>query len=938
MKFVFNDSLIASVPNDDESSIVNFVSSNIILEKKVVTSATLNNVDELVEALSKLTTERDKSKLLDSPDAKNILSNSDNVKDFIKKMNVLGNKSNSSSGSASPVDRIQSTLLGGAEQVGQPAEAYAPFLESKDQIISRLKPFMSEQQIGETFDRLEKLIPFTEVIGLLEYLIQKSRSCFTNVSDLINFFIEYYGQKFQYARAKNIIDLACDYQKLNPSVDIFSVLKDAIAGNQPKVGLGYLSKDPESQLSFNNLVELSQSNLPEQSEEIRRRYQASRDALRIQQQKVNMQKAIYDMMKTEEMNQQLVKMIKFLGQSFEFLITQPMYRALRDMFYDLNASKILLNQASSIFLGDTSPETANYSQFEEQQQRDETFTAIPTRRQQFSNIESKYLKLASPEITRHIYAQTAPVATQQQKNDAKLSLEQIFDAVSNGANTVVEKIKQGIKSLGADIERLWNSTYIPKIIAIYDAIKNLIRKLINSLGTKNFSLESISQEFNNLFQALRNDSGTGGSSQVSNIINSPIGAAILGPGAAAGALGAFMGANLVAPNSGQSSQKPTVKSNVNFQKVAQRIPQQGTTYPGNDKTKGYIINSIGIIASVGTFILGAIFAKDAIAGLLRNPSDWSVIVTGVTSLLLGFKNNVIELFMQLNLVGGNAPQSAQYFDNAGNMTAQGKQRAANFQETMISLGVADQDAMALGKFRVQKTYLMEQLSTKERNLQAAETQAVQVGGGNQVNTVGDLPQDFQTKLKDFLDFTTRLETQFKAVLNIFRNAINNNMKNFNEVQKTQAMGELAEFQKDLIEIQQKKSQWSSMKNIAGHMMRKRILLQKLKPLEKQLDTMKKLGIPMANIIASPNGILPQVSRIRNEEQQSLEKLRKEYYEKMELLKNPDKIAPLVKLPNDTGVTKLPQSPDQSEPNESPFNVPEDSKFNTNQENDSLGEK
>ncbi len=75
---------------------------------------------------------------------------------------------------------------------------------------------------------------------------------------------------------------------------------------------------------------------------------------------------------------------------------------------------------------------------------------------------------------------------------------------------------------------------------------------------------------------------------------------------------------------------------------------------------------------------------------------------------------------------------------------------------------------------------------------------------------------------------------------------------------------------------------------------------------------------MANIIATPNGILPQVGAIRNEVYQALMQARKDYYETTELLKNPDIITPMVKYPMDAGVTKLPESPDQSEPSESPF--------------------
>jgi flagellar biosynthesis regulator FlbT len=157
------------------------------------------------------------------------------------------------------------------------------------------------------------------------------------------------------------------------------------------------------------------------------------------------------------------------------------------------------------------------------------------------------------------------------------------------------------------------------------------------------------------------------------------------------------------------------------------------------------------------------------------------------------------------------------------------------------------------------------------------------------------------------------------LLNIFRNAFKNINPNYlNNVQKTQMTGLLAKYEKELIEVQRKRAEWSSMKNISQHLIRKRVLLQKLKPLQVQMNTLKKLGIPMANIIATPNGILPQVGAIRNEVYQALMQARKDYYETTELLKNPDIITPMVKYPMDPGVTKLPENPDQSEPTESPF--------------------
>jgi hypothetical protein len=114
------------------------------------------------------------------------------------------------------------------------------------------------------------------------------------------------------------------------------------------------------------------------------------------------------------------------------------------------------------------------------------------------------------------------------------------------------------------------------------------------------------------------------------------------------------------------------------------------------------------------------------------------------------------------------------------------------------------------------------------------------------------------------------------------------------------------------------------------MLRKRILMQKLKPLQLQMDTMKKLGIPMANIIASPNGILAMSGAIRREVAEAINELRKQHEELSNLIKSPDKISQFVKYPTDTGVTKLPESPDQSDSNQSPFEAPEGSQFRTEQ--------
>jgi hypothetical protein len=906
MKFVFNDSLTASISaSEQDLADVRFVPSGIILEKKVVTSATINNVDELFNAIKGFKTRAEVANFLKSnADAQTILKDPNNMVELAGKMSsMFGNSSNTSSVGDDPVAQANQMLLGGADQVGEAASKYAPYLSQKDQIIARLKPFMSDVQIGEIFKRfLEEIkLPFTEVIGILEFCIQQSRSSNTNVKNIIDFYLEHYSQKRQGANTKRIIETACTYHKLNPTVDIFSVLRDSVAGNQPKVNLGYLSKDPDAQLVFNNLIMLSQANLPEQSEEIRRRFQSSRDALQNQQQKVNMQRAIYDMMKTEEMNLQLSRIIGFFGDAFKGMLTQPMFRALKNMFYDLRAGGIIMNQATSIFGADTSPEDRRQQYHEQQTEGENVFSQIPETKQPYTSYNQyNFLKLASPEVTKHIYAQTAPQAAQP----ATTPTPEQKKEVENGFSSIMSQIKKTYDEIVAKVT-VGAVNIFSKIKDFFDALYNAFKTLLDLIRQNKLTPADLEKQFSNVISVLTGQKSGGAGS----IASSALGLVV--PGAAPAAVGAAIGSGFTKKNSSLQNIK-----------ISQRAPQTGTTYAGGNRVTQYIYNATGLIAQIGTIIASFIYGPDLVASMLKS-GDFSSLINGILPFVNFIKNNILEMLKTFNFFGGQAPQSNMFLDNKGNLTASGAQMLANYRETMIALGASDEDAMIFGRFTVQKVYYMEQLRTKESNLKSAESQAVQTGNPNSPETtVGDLPADFQNKLKDFLDFCRKIEVEFKANINLFSTAVKNT-KNFDQAQKIQAEGLLAQLQKDLIEIQSKISEWSSMKNIAGHMMRKRVLLQKLKPLQTQLDTLKKLGIPISNIIASPNGILAQVGRIRNEEQQALDTLRKEYYEKIDLLKNPDKIAPLTKYPTNTGVTKLPESPDQSVSSESPFNTKED---------------
>jgi hypothetical protein len=903
MKIIFNDILSSSSSPEVSTGEAKFISSSLIFEKRLVLAQVFNTVQELINAYNKLNNEADRQKLVESTDAEKILNDPDNRKEFNKRTNLFNQKPGSSN-SDSVVTDAAKFGINEAEFASSPGIKFAPFMEKKDQILQRLRPFMSDKKIGEVFNDLEEVVklPFTEVIGILDYAISKSRSCNANVNKVIDFFIEHYKQKRQYALAKQLIADACELQKLNPVVDIFGVLTDAIQGNQPKVGMMYALKDPDAMKAFNELVMLSQSNLPEQSEEIRRRFQESRDALVNQEQKVNMQRALYDMMKIEETNKQLVEHIKMLGSTFEALLTIPMYRALRNLLYDLRAGKIIMNQAASIFIGDRSPETKRSTPQEQSILREDAFAPMAEDRLIF-NSRHKFVKLASPEVTRYIYSQTAPKATEQQKQEAGNALDSIMKEISNIKNKVVNAAK--------------SIPFIKEIIGFFEALWDAFTSLFNQLKSGQINASSVVQAFDPILKGIMSNQTAAPQQNIQNLPgmnpNSDFNEEALKR--VPGAYKKIDGNWYIKKPDGREE-----KINVNpnpVNKKAQRYPQQGTTYSGGDRTKDYITNAIGLLGTIGATILFGIGIGRAGVSSLRS-GNWTDILNSVAILVKILMNIVQEIFNTLNITGKNAPLSSQFYNNNGTLSDRGKLTLVNARETMISLGISDADAMALSKFQVEKDYLLQFLNKKEQNLKDAETQLVQTGSGTTESTVGTLPQDYETKIIDFLEYCKSLESKFKANLNLFRTAITNAKKQYNQSQLTHIYGQLEEYKADLLTIQKKYAEWYTNKKSGASFIRKRILLQKLKPLQTQLDTMKKLGIPISNIIASPNGILAMSGAIRREVNDALIALRKERDELSQLIRNPDKIDPFVKYPTATGVTQLPPSPDQSNSSESAF--------------------
>ena len=288
---------------------------------------------------------------------------------FREQVENMGSGRGSGRGGWSAQDEdFQGSMIGDSDLAGEAGSDASSALKLKEAVIARMRMRgRSDQEVNDVLVLfMEKvMLPFSETIKILDYCLEESIKARVDFMDLVEFWAYHYKEKRSQGLTKSIVDQAVKLQELNPTINIFSLLKNAAIGNQTEVAKVILIKDPDARLVVNNLISLSQSALPEQAEQVRRSFQFSRDALLNYQEKLKIQKALYDMMKTEETNRNLSSFIANTSAIFKALLTQPVYRAIRDMYYDLQASKMLLNTYQSLVV-DTRPLTPRTTPMEEQ--------------------------------------------------------------------------------------------------------------------------------------------------------------------------------------------------------------------------------------------------------------------------------------------------------------------------------------------------------------------------------------------------------------------------------------------------------------------------------------------------------------------------------------------------------------------------------------------
>jgi hypothetical protein len=806
----------------------------------------------------------------------------------------------SSGGWTKDNDDLQGSLINESNIVGEAGADVGSMIKLKEAVLARLRMRgINDQKINDILVLfMEKImLPFSETIKILDYLLEESLKARVDAVDMIEFWAYHYQEKKSQGLTKSIIDQAVKLQEINPSINIFHLLKNAAIGNQAEVGKVILIKDPDARLVVNNLIALSQSALPEQAEQVRRNFQFSRDALNNYQEKLRIQKALFDMMKTEEMNRNLSSYIADTSAIFKMLLTQPLFRAMRDVFYDLQASKILLNTYSSL-VSDTQPLTPRITPREEQQTPGEAMYQSPNNQQR---IGSRFAPLKKNNIVEAQAAMTVGTGAQSAITNpgtaSQTTLQQGANAITgqqslSGVNTMPQT--QGSLGYASRPDPQVLAGFMAKVQVelrnAFDKVVPVFKFILEFLveGVQNL-INTIKQGTSNILQATI-DIFANVVKKITEYFKSSWNTIVKG-------IDDFL-------KKGSGDVPATVSfTNEKFLKLAQGTPQTTTTGYNNQEWASRLGGVITLI--VGG--LGAYYLWPAIQKLwsLKNVSEVLNLVLPAADLL---KNFVFEVIYDWNPNAGNkAPVSPLYYDSAGRFTQEGARRLYNLQQTRVTLGITDKENLALSRAEKQRVENMATVRTQLEILQRSMDQSVYLGGKTDV-APADVPKDLQDKINVFLKFCKTVQDANQAEYLILKKALDRVSASFDPVQKIQAQNLLSNVRNEISWLQSTIAEYSSSAIVMEHIQRKRKLQMVLGPSLKRLQALEGLGISKAALITGKNGVLAQLARIRHEEALALQKLRKEYQEKMQLLDNPDIAQKEFAFPVDTRATRLPLPP------------------------------
>jgi hypothetical protein len=366
MKFVFND-IFASDSNlfksvDKLES--NVLPSGLIFEKSIkIASISPQDFNDIIDRYNSGNA-KDKADIL----ANEISGLSDEQKEDFARRTSRGKDGRSGDFSVgnekSLVEKSISNMMEMSDLSGEASEKASRKLQDRNKIVSQLRSILSEEEIGEIFDLIfSKNINESELLVIISDSLQYSLESGTNFKTILSFMINHYDQQRDLNLTRDISKLASEVRAANPDVNIFEMLATSAIGQIPDVAMVSLIDDDKMRNTVLTLISTSQLRVVEQNEAIRRDLQKIRDNLQSIQERTNLQRGLVDAMKMIEVDKTLIDEIDAFGKLFKKYMSDPQYRAFRNVLYQLGAARKLVDIWSTL-ITDTQPITQRQTDFE----------------------------------------------------------------------------------------------------------------------------------------------------------------------------------------------------------------------------------------------------------------------------------------------------------------------------------------------------------------------------------------------------------------------------------------------------------------------------------------------------------------------------------------------------------------------------------------------
>ena len=829
MKIVFNDSFAAD-PNlfqskTDEGSV--FVSGNMILEKKVVTSASEAYINGVVSQYNRAATESDKLAIVDEVRQGTGRAAGWTSQNKLNFFDRIGNASASTSDDNKPKpgkSRFESalnTIRDDAEKITGPFEEVSTVLEDRSIIIDRLKGYgLSDQSLGQIFDFIFKAgIPQSEILSFIDEILKVAVQAGTNVETIILFALEHYTTRRSKGVTIDLVKAGAQLQEKYPELDIFNMLRMSAQGKNPGIGKLAIIDDKADIELAKMIFSLSQHRNVEQNEAIRRERQSVRDSLQSMQERTNLQRALVSALDSNQVERALTKEIEKYGELYKTLITSPVFRALKQYQYVLNAGRRLVDTWMTTYL-DTQPMSPRLSPQESRthpqnisdmtgRAQSQNPASMPSRRDQFfrgSSEESHFIKVAQ-----------AQVDTQRVLANANQFLSQLDEQVPPFIKNLEEVLNKFVASSATQLQAIMKANDIE---AGKQKFIGMFTKYFNTLSA---SIRAQMQDPANLsFQKAHNDA-------IKSLL------------------------------------VKTAKVEKRFV-IAQAAPQ--STRPGVVDQNKLISNSVNVLLNIVKGVLSA----DAITQFLTAGD------LGVIRLFQNFDVLSKSFYQQYDLQSGNkgrlAPQDQSIFDQ-GKLTAEGAnliQNAAEVDAVLTVLGQVGQEISKIKNLVERNKKALQEFEVKIKS-QIEQTVDTGLGEAGNVSAPMEFPAQvkqnyelFVQKLEDHVKLLRTLVAEYKKLQSIAE------YEKLDANQKRTLANNMVAYENELTAFLKKVNEYKTTNIIREEIEFQKRLRFILEGLQEQFEPFIEGGINLFGVISQPNGFAQVFKAARENLNVQLDKL------------------------------------------------------------------